>query len=85
MKANWIPCSERFPEDEQDVWVYMPRYPNPVRFARYQVGYDVYDTPVGGTFGFVNQDTDYGEATHWAPLEFPEPPTNIPLGEQTAT
>ena len=74
---RWVPCSERMPEDGQEVFVMRRGLCNYMRFFRSRHGRpDRFE--LGGTYWWMRYDGD-DEVTHWRP---PPPP---PATDATTT
>lgn len=63
---RWIPVSERLPEKNTPVLVYIP-HENPIPMELYDGGGDIVWSGIGDSLNFAELD----EVTHWMPLPLP--------------
>ncbi len=68
LTTNWIKCSDRLPEEQEIVLVFVPKWHEPVSVGKRNGDRWAVVSCIGSI-----QDVEYNQTvTHWTPL--PEPP-----------
>jgi hypothetical protein len=68
--TQWIRVEDRSPEDRQKVWLYIPDWIAPDSWTIVPAYFDREECKF---YDWNGDDVD-GQATHWQPMQVPEPP-----------
>ncbi len=78
-KSNWIDVRDRLPKKDVPVWLFYPSRVV-VGILEAELGYG----PMWICY-FEDRDPAYSEeVTHWLPMSYPEPPTQIGIEPRSA-